>query len=546
MRKGFTLIELLAVIVILAVIAVISTPIIIGVIDNAKKSSYLDSAYGILDSINNFIIKEEMNGTLSNTYQIDLATNTLNYSGKQPSSGTLLVDKNKNTSITLQYENYCIEKKFDEEVPTIKSKETCVIDSSEISALTGYRDTILNGADPIISGDLIPVIIGNDGIVKKSSINNNYYSYGDKQWANAVILLDKGISYAVGDTIPESNIESYFVWIPRYKYKIFNVTGNDVIDDQTIDIIFENKNTTPSTGTTDGEWLTHPAFISFDTNGLWVGKYEAGYKGALVETEARINSSDSTKIIVKPNTYSWRSITVNNAYLASYNYNRTLDSHMMKNTEWGAVAYLSHSVYGIDSSIRTNNNSGNLTGYASVIEQTCGYTNSMATCNAWGTTSEFTQPYTLGIMASTTGNISGIYDMSGGALEYVMGLLFNVNTPYYGSSGMSSLPNTKYYDKYTGSYSVQRILGDATGEIGPTESWDYTGLEYSDGVTSTIGYATIGSWDKDMADSFVTSSCPWFIRGGGYNDGVTAGIFNYIIGNGNSDRYYSFRLVLGD
>ena len=29
-------------------------------------------------------------------------------------------------------------------------------------------------------------------------------------------------------------------------------------------------------------------------------------------------------------------------------YQRELDSHMMKNTEWGAVAYLSHSIYGIN------------------------------------------------------------------------------------------------------------------------------------------------------------------------------------------------------
>ena len=36
-RYGFTLIELLAVIVILAVIALIATPVILGIIDDAKK-----------------------------------------------------------------------------------------------------------------------------------------------------------------------------------------------------------------------------------------------------------------------------------------------------------------------------------------------------------------------------------------------------------------------------------------------------------------------------------------------------------------------------
>ena len=38
-RKGFTLIELLAVIVILAVIALIATPIILNMIENAKKGN---------------------------------------------------------------------------------------------------------------------------------------------------------------------------------------------------------------------------------------------------------------------------------------------------------------------------------------------------------------------------------------------------------------------------------------------------------------------------------------------------------------------------
>ena len=43
-NKGFTLIELLAVIVILAIIALIATPIIIGIINDSKKQSTIRSA----------------------------------------------------------------------------------------------------------------------------------------------------------------------------------------------------------------------------------------------------------------------------------------------------------------------------------------------------------------------------------------------------------------------------------------------------------------------------------------------------------------------
>ncbi|MDD3187301.1 MAG: prepilin-type N-terminal cleavage/methylation domain-containing protein [Bacilli bacterium] len=549
MKKGFTLIELLAVIVILAIIAVISTPIIIGVIDNAKRSSYLDSAHGILDAANKMIMSAELNGTLANNYQIDLTTSTLNYSGKKPTSGTLLIDRIQNVSFTLKYDTYCIEKKFDESVPTIKDKTDCTIDSSEVTSSLLYKERILNGTDPIISGDLIPVIISSDGSVKKSSVNDNYYSYSDKKWANAVILLDKGISYAVGDTIPEANIESYFVWIPRYRYQLFNTSNTAstgyLSKEQTINIVFENKNTIASTGTIDGAWLTHPAFTSFNSNGMWVGKYETGYKGATSTATAQVDSSDSTKVIVKPNTYSWRSITVNNAYLASYNYNRTLDSHMMKNTEWGAVAYLSYSAYGINGNIRINNNSSYLTGYAKTEEPTCGYTSPMSTCNAWGTASNLTQPYNTetGYLASTTGNISGVYDMSGGAWEFVAGLLFNVDTPYYGSSGMSSLPASKYYDKYTVSNYSGRLLGDATGEMGPFGTWSFAGVAYSDGVTPTSGSRTISSWNQDDA-YFITSGYPWFVRGGNYYYGSGAGVFVFGSGAGGVVSSFSFRLVL--
>jgi len=50
-NKGFTLIELLAVIVILAVIALIATPLIMGTITKAKKNSAVDSAYGYMKAV---------------------------------------------------------------------------------------------------------------------------------------------------------------------------------------------------------------------------------------------------------------------------------------------------------------------------------------------------------------------------------------------------------------------------------------------------------------------------------------------------------------
>ena len=45
-KNGFTLIELLAVIIVLAIIALIATPIIFNVIENAKLKSLENSCYG--------------------------------------------------------------------------------------------------------------------------------------------------------------------------------------------------------------------------------------------------------------------------------------------------------------------------------------------------------------------------------------------------------------------------------------------------------------------------------------------------------------------
>ena len=49
--KGFTLIELLAVIVILAIIALITTPVILNVIEDARKNAAVDKAWGTIDAV---------------------------------------------------------------------------------------------------------------------------------------------------------------------------------------------------------------------------------------------------------------------------------------------------------------------------------------------------------------------------------------------------------------------------------------------------------------------------------------------------------------
>ena len=432
-------------------------------------------------------------------------------------------------------------------------------DTTVISEPMTYKEGILNGTDPVLKDNLIPVTISEDGTVKKANINEKWYSYKNKEWANAVILKDEKKVYSNEEIIPESNIESYFVWIPRYKYQIFdegNYTGLTTIENkvQTINVVFENKDTTPSNGTTKDSWLTHPAFTSFDSNGFWVGKFETGYNGATTTATAQVNSVDTSKIIIKPNVYSWRNMTVGNMFKNSYDYKRDLDSHMMKNTEWGAVAYLQHSTYGSGASVRINNNSAFITGYAGTEEPTLGYNTNGASIagnrnesTALGVDGTYTVNYlnANSDVASTTGNKTGIYDMSGGSWDYVMGYTTGATT-VGGSSGITSLyPNfftdntyTKYWDKYTVVSTTlinynNRILGDATGEMGP-----FGNEKDPDGVTR---YKS--SWYKTCA-FFIDSSRPWPNRGGNWSHGNLAGIFTYSGKTGETITDISYRIVL--
>ena len=413
-------------------------------------------------------------------------------------------------------------------------------------------------------------------------MGSKWYSYEEKIWANAIILKDESTNnnYAVGATIPEEAIEAYFVWIPKYRYQLWDlgmydsITRIDPSKVHEIPVIFGDYNTSDSvdgecttpmesgaTGNCNiGDYMTHPAFLSIPSKGFWVGKFETGYDGATSTSEAEINERDASKIIVKPNVYSWRGIQVANAFYSSYDYKRNLDSHMMKNTEWGAIAYLQHSKYGSGTNVRLNNNSASITGYQANNEPTCGYTSTSDDCNRSCNDGSCNIAYPNSILASTTNNISGIFDMSGGAWEYVMGVMLDENgKPLSGyaldknsnfngllSSGEElstgfNWPLESYYDKYmfydnktedvTQKYQ-RRILGDATGEMGPFENQTLMSLSRH-----------INSWYKQQG-IFVNFLQSYFWRGSGYLGGTNAGLFAFSVDNGQDSKLFSFRLIL--
>jgi len=403
-------------------------------------------------------------------------------------------------------------------------------------------------AIPELYDNMVPIVY-QDGNWVYANVYSKWYDYDLKEWANAVVLND-GVTKKVGDVISEEEIALWYVWIPRYKYKIFNDGNyNSVITvesapaeskAQEIEIVFESKNTTKSTGDYIGTYLTHPAFTFGDKelNGIWVGKFESSNK------ENSSTNDSSLTLTIKPNVTSWRNINVYNAFVASqrvssiYGLNN-VDAHMMKNTEWGAVAYLSHSKYGINDEIRINNSSTFTTGCAATMPALnyVGKQQEILSSEGYFAGCENAYDSVIGYLASTTGNITGVYDMSGGAWEYMASYVQGV----YGDSGFNSNNitsfNSRYFDIYPSNSTIlsynNRILGDATGELGPF-------YYYKD---SDENFRRHSSWYGDNA-SFIDSSFPWFFRSGRYDYGKISGLAFYDRYHGGSSGGGSFRSVL--
>ncbi len=438
-----------------------------------------------------------------------------------------------------------------------------------------YEEKLLDGAYPVLTPELVPVQIGAGGAVTKADVRTQWYKYENQEWANAVILANGKIAdnYVGGDTIAETDIAAYFVWIPKYSYKLFNEklgNYNETVGSVTdkgpttaIDIKFGLNNT--QDGKTDecttpmlankvqgasgdkgkcevGNYMTHPAFLAFGGNGFWVGKFETGNSAITSKTNAitHNNDAEASQLLIKPNRYSWRNISIGNAYKTSLAYMTELQSHLMKNTEWGAVAYLTQSIYGkcTDKNnceeVYINNNSSYITGFSGATASQAAVAVA-ASSNSSGKAYNY-KSTNYSIKASTTGNYSGIYDMSGGAVEYVMGIMYQSGNKSLDYSDLdltdAILTDPKYYDVYNYGTSdrdySRRILGDATGEVGP---FQYLGNLYYQ-----------GSMFEDDAD-FVASSDFLFYRGSASNMGVFSGIFAFE-GNHITSESSGFRVVL--
>ena len=410
---------------------------------------------------------------------------------------------------------------------------------------------------------LIPVTYNSSGDVVVADTNTKWYDYSNHEWANAVLVncADSTIkskyfnndmslkSSAVGKTISMDEILQMYVYIPRYRYKLFNA-NNGTSEEQAIDIIFEKVGTEKSNGTKNGEWLTHPAFTFGNTElpGIWAAKFEAS--GTTDNYQIKPNQKSLTSINLATMYNTSRSTSLN---ASKYGLNNNVDTHMIKNMEWGAIAFLTNSIYGryndtstcIDSGCEVWINNIN-TGYGSgtAVSGQPQWGPSVTGCAGTSTSAGVSSSQTAcasgydwktkGVNASTTGNQYGIYDMFGGTWEFVMGVQKDSNdNVQVGSSGFStsSIPNSKYYDLYD--YQAGDVIGYTRYHLG-----DATREVLKD--TSRQGE---NAWWSDNSYN-IYSSYPWIFRGGGSGDGSGAGVFTFNRDSAGGWTYYSFRSVL--
>ncbi len=357
--------------------------------------------------------------------------------------------------------------KYDEE------KQQWVITNEYDEQWYDYKDTSnLKWANVMLS----------DGKYKASEKNNLEAEGGYKDDGSTVV---KEVYNADGTiNLEESELGSMFVWIPRYAYsfnsyhtdyngsedkaEIQNITkisflrgtSNTDFEGNTYKTTYNPnlKTESPAGDLEVGKptpMIVHPGFTfgGKELTGIWVAKFEASMTGTNANSIANNNvvtqnvapslgkETTTHNVKILPNINTWRYIDIGNAFMNCYNMTgdsniyglrkSMSDSHLIKNIEWGIIAYLSGSQYG----------------YVPTRNSTSKYSNEIY---ASGNT------YQTNTSQSTTNNVTGIYDLNGGSWDYVAAYYDNgeINLLTYGTKNLFNNDKTlkaeytKYFDKY--------------------------------------------------------------------------------------------------
>ncbi len=210
-KKGFTLIELLAVIVILAIIALIATPIIIGVIEQARKKAFENTVYGVLEGLRLNYTERILTGTTSEEQEFTFPNSGLKLSGEEPAYGSAKIDSKGNISFALadRDKKWCAKKESDSEKVTMEdySAENCKIDGT-----SGENDALADGTavyfDPKLGTKCDTYTEANSATGIKEGCMK-WYTFGGNNDSDKVnLLLDHNTTSTVAWNTNNDNTDS--------------------------------------------------------------------------------------------------------------------------------------------------------------------------------------------------------------------------------------------------------------------------------------------------------------------------------------------------
>lgn len=347
-----------------------------------------------------------------------------------------------------------------------------------------------------------------------------------------------------------NNDGSYFVWIPRFAYRVTYYSDPSYSDltgyydgygmwkadngqkkynlDAGIETVTHNGYT----------YIVHPAFMNdtsktdslgnpiadfdrggWDKNltGFWIAKYEMSTKNSKYFSEPGVKCANTIK--------------VGNMYQAGISYDTEKESHMLKNSEWGAVAFLAYSQYGRNAhEISLNNTTITGNGEGETLEDE--------------TTINHEYNTILGARASTTGNIYGVYDMAGGGWEHVAGYdKLGQPARLTNSNGINMTKHAK--DPVTGAYiSTKYLTAYSNGQM-DNVSVDILYNMGKVGDASKEVRCSSGDtyWNGDFS-RFIAYTVPYYGRGGSAGYESAGGIFYTDSTSGGAYGSVTFRVSL--
>ncbi len=454
--------------------------------------------------------------------------------------------------------------------------------------------------------------------IKTTDTDTAWYDYDAKKWANAqtqdgsMWVWIPRFAYRVNkstqtfDVVFLEGTTDYYYENGEKKEAKRQKTENETVDTTTGYTVHPAFTNESSINYANGGW-------DKELTGIWVAKFEAGYasgnnSATVKESSVKYTEADATVSLVEKvysddkaparnyldgeygvkngNSYTFKDgiapsikyptfqgLTYSMNYIShsdAFNISKVLtengniyglnsistDSHMLKNSEWGAVAYLSQSKYGLNgtniyiNNVNLNNTSKSVyavTGCAGTTEDANTVTTTITEINDRNISGVYVWTQKSGTKASTTGTIYGIYDMSGGTWERTTALLNNGNTEAikYIQILLEQVKNgksSKYVTVYPYDSSVDKD-GANTNEAGAA-NWKANTKIYGDGIreTSTAGIGNT-SWYGDFS-YFPAVGVPSTRRGGDYSGANSAGLLSFTRSGGDSTYYNGFRSVL--